>query len=890
MNRRWAGMTIGLLVVAIVLAVIAADLADIGAAEEARLFAKRQQLALLLIALVALLILAVAAWWFPVHNLEVTQAPQTPPMRRYWPMGTCLAAGLCLSVLAWRFVAEEERETIRDNFERQATQVATLIEDALNSQVDPVLCVQGFWRGSTSVERDEFQRFTVNLPHTSYRALRAIAVARYVADADRAGFVERVRAEGLPAFEIHPRGDRSVYCPVDFFFAETSATRPWLSEGLDLLSDPALRPALERARDTGRPTVASPTGPADGSARSEPSLVIAPLYSADKPTETPEQRRNSAAGFVVGEFSPAQVVREVVDRLDSGTFRAGPPAAEPNETISVVAAAADAIRHVAEDSRPALRLVHPLRIADRDWIVLAAAEGNRFGIGSRWASHGTLAGGLLLTIVVTVYVGSLLRWAAIMQAMNEELRTAARSLRGANLDLHAHKQQLEAQQQQLMAFTQELESAKQNAESANRAKSEFLANMSHEIRTPMTAILGFADNLLSPDLSESERCSAIHTIRRNGEYLLGIINDILDLSRIEAGRMDIERTACSPFQIVAEVQSLMRVRAEAKGLALDTEFVGSIPEAIRSDPTRLRQILVNLVGNAIKFTESGGVRVVTRFVPEPESGMPGADARAGQDAGRSAGGSMVAAASHLMPGPCLQFDVIDTGIGMSREQLEGLFQLFHQADSSITRRYGGTGLGLAISRRLAELLGGVIVAESVPGEGSTFRLVVAVGPLQGVRMVERAGEVLPLRREPSGAAAPLPKLRCRILLAEDGPDNQRLITFVLKKAGADVTVVPNGQVAFETALAAGREGRPFDVILMDMQMPVLDGYEATSLLRRHGYAGPIIALTAHAMASDREKCLAAGCDDYTCKPIDRRTLLELIAARQPREETAATSG
>ncbi|MEA1951780.1 MAG: ATP-binding protein, partial [Planctomycetota bacterium] len=392
-----------------------------------------------------------------------------------------------------------------------------------------------------------------------------------------------------------------------------------------------------------------------------------------------------------------------------------------------------------------------------------------------------------------------------------------------------------------------LEQLNQTVEAANQAKSEFLANMSHEIRTPMTAILGYSDVLLG-NLDEDENISAVTTIKRNGKYLLELINDILDLSKIEAGKLEIECIACSPSNVVGDVASLMRVRAEAKGLPLKVEYVGGIPESILCDPTRLRQILINMVGNAIKFTETGSVRLVTRLV---------------QNTARP---------------PCLQFDVIDTGIGMTTEQASRLFQPFTQADASTTRKFGGTGLGLTISKRLAEMLGGDITISSSLGKGSTFSVTVETGPLEDVSILENVMEaVAKSRQEAKVSAAPMVKLDCRILLAEDGPDNQRLISFVLKKAGADVTLAENGLIAHDKALAAREAGEPFDVILMDMQMPIMDGYAATKKLRAADYAGPIIALTANAMVGDDEKCREAGCDGYATKPIDRAKLFDTIA-------------
>ncbi len=395
----------------------------------------------------------------------------------------------------------------------------------------------------------------------------------------------------------------------------------------------------------------------------------------------------------------------------------------------------------------------------------------------------------------------------------------------------------------------ELEAERDRAEAASRAKSDFLANMSHEIRTPMTAILGYADLLAHDVGSDPEQASeAVRVIRSNASHLLTIINDILDVSKIEAGQLKIERIRTSPVRLVNEACALVEPRVRGKGIGLRVCWDTPVPESVISDPTRLRQILLNLLGNAIKFTERGGVTV-----------------RVSYEAERSA----------------LVLRVADTGIGMTPEERASIarFEAFTQADASTTRRYGGTGLGLRISNGLASMLGGGLEIDSVKGEGTTITVRVTAERAADARMLDSgtirsfdeiasAGDTV---ARASGASSP--SLRgVRVLLAEDGPDNMRLISFLLTKAGAEVTGCENGRIAAETVEGAGDGERP-DVILMDMQMPELDGYDATRRLRAGGCTIPIIALTAHAMDGDRERCLEAGCDDYLTKPVDRAALI-----------------
>ncbi len=498
-------------------------------------------------------------------------------------------------------------------------------------------------------------------------------------------------------------------------------------------------------------------------------------------------------------------------------------------------------------------------------------------------------------------------------------------------------------ERRVLERTQALEKAKEDAEAATLAKSRFLATISHEIRTPMTAILGFTQLLGDQNHTPEQQRDFIQTIERNGHHLLALINEILDLSKIEANQLQLHPEEISPVNLVNDVFSLMRVRSERAGLTLRANFQGKLPHQIFADDLRLRQILLNLVGNAIKFTESGSVELTVRIGPGDTN-------------------------------PDLLFTVTDTGVGMSSEQLGRLFQPFNQGDNSVTRKFGGTGLGLAISKRLAKMMDGDLTASSEEGEGSQFTLSIPMAPLNELKLYHPATSTLVAkpaktsggykRQEPPAAtsaataegvsanpaehasvdvdqasgpassgditpsaeisaevlsrsAAPFPaseqqasapagdsdntiyindeplpqspgdrpgatdsdispNSRAHVLLAEDGVDNQRLISFYLKRVGIDVTLADNGQEAVDIAIQSLEGETHFDLILMDIQMPVLDGINATSILREAGYVGPIVALTAHAMKGDREQCLAAGCDDFATKPINRDDLLQKI--------------
>lgn len=388
-----------------------------------------------------------------------------------------------------------------------------------------------------------------------------------------------------------------------------------------------------------------------------------------------------------------------------------------------------------------------------------------------------------------------------------------------------------------------LENAYNKAEVATLQKSEFLATMSHEIRTPLTAIIGFAETTLFKEQTAEQRDNSIQVIIRSGKHLLQIINDILDLSKVEANKLEIEHKPFALFEFLTDVDKLVRPAANEKGLNFSINYIFPLPETLINDELRLKQILINLCNNAVKFTESGYVLINVNCDCDADE-------------------------------KSVAFEVVDSGIGISDENQKMIFQAYRQADSSTTRKFGGTGLGLSLSQILTEKMNGKLTVSSKLGKGSKFKLSLVADVPENVKIVFDTDHIPNIYQEKIHSE-PAGNLTGKVLLAEDNFDNQQLLLIYLRRMGADVTIVENGKLAVEAANANN-----FDLVLMDMRMPVMGGLEAITLLRKQNFKKPIVALTANAMKEDKDACYKAGCNGFLTKPVDvvklNKTLEEFL--------------
>ncbi len=733
---------------------------------------------------------------------------------------TILVVALCLtgSLLAWHTACIAADREMMSVFRRDASDLRSQVTDQLDEHEHALRVARGLFVASTKVTLQEWRDFLDATAIIGGRpAVTGIAYVEVVPAREIDLFVAEVSAEGAHGFYVWNRpgvasGDASAPLYVIRYHEPAEQNRDaW---GLNVATTPENRLVYDEARDRDALRASQPLHLAQDDTGGWGFVIALPIYEPGMPTGSVAQRRRAIKGWVA---SPVFVHDLFTTPWSGDRDRYRVSLSDQDGRTLFDSGGGDGAEHDhARDAESPLFVQHHISAGGRRWTLAVSPASAAMFTPDRAGAVRTLLTGLVLTVLVGSIASLVARTRGRAKQIAETMTTTLRFSEG--------RQRALAEQ----------------AAASNRAKSEFLANMSHEIRTPMTAILGYSDILderLGSKTDEPLVRESLTAIQRSGRHLLVIINDILDLSKIESGRLTFEKRPCEIGRAVLEVTDSMWVRSSQKNLRLEAELRTPIPERILTDQQRVRQILINLVGNAIKFTSEG--RVVVRV---------GAD------------------------GGLLRIDVEDTGMGMSEEEASRVFVPFEQADTSSTRRHEGTGLGLTISRRLARLMGGDIDLSTRAGYGSTFTLTIPLEPVAGTPTINRLERGV--HDDTRGAASCPHALSGRVLTIEDGPDNRRLIGHILTRAGLEVVMVESGVEAVRRI----EGGATYDLILLDMQMPVMDGYETARRLRELGVRTPVLALTAHAMPGDRERCIEAGCNDYQTKPIDRAALLGAIDA------------
>ena len=743
-------------------------------------------------------------------------------IHRSGPVALVLVTGCLLSVAAFMLVDKIGEAQRKSDFLRAADDRIFAVRRAIDQDLEVLRSLASFMDSAGDIDRERFRSFVMPAisRHPSIQALEWIP---RVSAAERGAYERSARNDGFAGFRISerqsqglmvPAGRRAVYYPV--FYVEPYEGNE-LALGFDLASNAVRLEALEASRDSGSTQASGPITLVQESEQQYGFLAYAPIYRAGKPHDTPEQRRASLEGFALAVFRVGEMIAGAFEERSSGVS----PRSGGIELLVYDDGVDDAPRllhgypsgrdlargRARDESGITLSVSRTFGVAGRSWTIVARPISPGYGRWPAWEPWAVLGAGLAFTILLVAYLVFSLNRARAVEALVGQ-RTAA--LRLAN----------------------------DKAEQALRTKSAFVAMMSHEVRTPMNGVLGALGLLRDSTLGEEQQ-ALVATALDSGEGLLAILNDILDVSKLEAGRLELETTDFELAALVNGVVDLQASHAAAKGIGLESTIRPGTPAYLAGDPGRVRQVLHNLVSNAVKFTAEGRVSITVS-------------------------GERLQGACHL------RVEVADTGIGIAHDRQGELFTEFTQLDVSYARRFGGTGLGLSISKKLVDLMDGEIGVTSQQGAGSRFWFSIPLG-IAADRPSEVKSEAQPV--VPS-RAEPFEPHKARLLLAEDNTANQMVARLMLRQAGYQLDIVGNGIEAVEAVA-----NRPYDLVLMDAAMPEMDGLEATRRIR--ALPGPraeipIIATTANAMSGDREACLAAGMTGYLAKPFDKASLVAAV--------------
>ncbi|MCA9277166.1 MAG: CHASE domain-containing protein [Phycisphaerales bacterium] len=738
----------------------------------------------------------------------------------YLPVALVLGISLIVWTVAMVLVSRASYERRVEWLQGQANDLHRHLEDELNDYAAALELARALMLASDVVTHEEWVSYCDQADiDRYYPGVWGFCYVQRVRADELEEFERSVRVDENPGFTIkdHPLADevdpaRDRY--IVRYYGPEDRNRSVL--GTDVGSYSLNRDVYDAAMLSGELRASVPLQLVQQRPESSAFIIALPVYAKGMPVDTEEGRRSALVGWVA---APIDLARLFSTELD-GYFNEFDIALSYQDGLG----GSDTLFYSSSSSAleaHALSVNRSIDVIGQSFMLRLSPKSTASMIFASRPSIAVLISGGLITALLT----------SITWSMTRTRRRAVDMARAMTSSIRQSEQR-----QRVLAL---------QAASASKAKSAFLANMSHEIRTPMTAILGYADllgDLIRLNNEGEEYSEAVQAIQRSGKHLTMIINDVLDLSKIESGKLEVEHEEFPVVDMVREVYTTLRMNAQRKGIELRVRFETPFPTQLYGDAYRIRQILINLVGNAIKFTRAGSVTISLK----------------------RAGGYVC-------------FGIVDTGVGIAEQDQELLFEAFTQLDNSHTRSHEGTGLGLTISQHLAHLMGGSISVESELGRGSVFTLSIPGDCPGGVREITSLDEddtidsldaEALLADRGSGQRRP-----AVVLLAEDGVDNQRIIAHLIRKAGYEIEIVNNGQEALDQF---EREPDRYGVILMDMQMPLLDGYEATRLLRDRGHSVPIVALTAHALQGSREACLEAGCDEYVSKPIDRVRLYAVI--------------